>query len=385
VYLDGPGGSQVPQVVIEAISNYYRNSNANSHGAFITAIETDRVIEHARENMAALLGAVGPETISFGQNMTTLNFSISKALARFIQPGSEIMITQLDHEANRGPWLNLKDYGFVIKEVNLLPDGTLDYDDFQSKLTEQTAMVAVGYASNALGTVNDLSKISAWVRQTNSLLLVDAVHYAPHFSVDVAALDCDFLMCSAYKFYGPHVGILYTRPGLLDKLSTDRLTTQESRAPFRIETGTLNHASLAGVAATIDYLASFGAGSDLRSQLVNAMNTIRNQEYGLYKLMYDGLAAIPGLTIIGPPPDPNWHTPTISFTLDGFSPIKVCEFLASKSICAWDGHFYAQRAIEVLGLLDQGGVTRLGINMYNSDEEVDYTIQCLSQALENSK
>jgi selenocysteine lyase/cysteine desulfurase len=147
----------------------------------------------------------------------------------------------------------------------------------------------------------------------------------------------------------------------------------------------LNHASLAGVAATIDYLASFGAGSDLRSQLVNAMNTIRNQEYGLYKLMYDGLAAIPGLTIIGPPPDPNWHTPTISFTLDGISPIKVCEFLASKSICAWDGHFYAQRAIEVLGLLDQGGVTRLGINMYNSDEEVDYTIQCLSQALENSK
>lgn len=385
VYLDGPGGSQVPQVVIEAISNYYRNSNANSHGAFITAIETDRVIEHARENMAALLGAVGPETISFGQNMTTLNFSISKALARFIQLGSEIMITQLDHEANRGPWLNLKDYGFVIKEVNLLPDGTLDYDDFQSKLTEQTALVAVGYASNALGTVNDLSKISAWVRQTNSLLLVDAVHYAPHFSVDVAALDCDFLMCSAYKFYGPHVGILYTRPGLLDKLSTDRLTTQESRAPFRIETGTLNHASLAGVAATIDYLASFGAGPDLRSQLVDAMNTIRNQEYGLYKLMYDGLAAIPGLTIIGPPPDPNWHTPTISFTLDGFSPIKVCEFLASKSICAWDGHFYAQRAIEVLGLLDQGGVTRLGINMYNSDEEVDYTIQCLSQALENSK
>ena len=385
VYLDGPGGSQMPQVVIEAISNYYRNSNANSHGAFITAIETDRVIEHARERMAALLGAVGPETISFGQNMTTLNFSISRALARFIQLGSEIMITQLDHEANRGPWLNLKDYGFVIKEVNLLPDGTLDYDDFQSKLTERTALVAVGYASNALGTVNDLSKISAWVRQTNSLLLVDAVHYTPHFSVDVAALDCDFLMCSAYKFYGPHVGILYTRPGLLDKLSTDRLTTQESQAPFRIETGTLNHASLAGVAATIDYLASFGAGPDLRSQLVDAMNTIRNQEYGWYKLMYDGLAAIPGLTIIGPPPDPNWHTPTISFTLDGFSPIKVCEFLASKSICAWDGHFYAQRAIEVLGLLDQGGVTRLGINMYSSDEEVDYTIQCLSQALENSK
>ena len=369
----------MPQVVIEAISNYYRNSNANSHGAFITAIETDRVIKHARERMASFLGAAGPETISFGQNMTTLNFSLSKALARFIQLGSEILITQLDHEANRGPWLNLKEYGFVIKEVNLLPDGTLDYDDFQSKLTERTALVAVGYASNALGTVNDLSKISAWVRPTNSLLLVDAVHYAPHFSVDVAALDCDFLMCSAYKFYGPHVGILYTRPGLLDKLSTDRLITQESQAPFRIETGTLNHASLAGVAATIDYLASFGAGPDLRSQLVEAMNTIRNQEYRLYKLMYDGLATIPGLTVIGPPPDPNWHTPTISFTLDGFSPIEVCEFLASKSICAWDGHFYAKRAIEVLGLMEQGGVTRLGISMYTSREEMEYTVECVRQ------
>jgi cysteine desulfurase family protein (TIGR01976 family) len=383
VYLDGPGGSQVPQVVIEAISNYYKNSNSNSHGAFITTVETDRVIEHARESMAAFFGAVGPETISFGQNMTTLNFSLSKALARFLKPGSEILITQLDHEANRGPWLNLKELGFVIKEVQLRPDGTLDYDDFQSKLSEQTGLVAVGYASNALGTVNEMVKIRAWTGETGTLMLVDAVHYAPHFSIDVTALDCDFLMCSAYKFYGPHVGILYTRPGLLDQLSTDRLVTQDEKAPCRIETGTLNHASLAGVSATIDYLASFGAGVDLRSQLVDSMNTIQNQEFDLYQKMHQGLAAIPGLSIIGPPPDLNWHTPTISFTLDGLNPIEVCAFLASKSICAWDGHFYAQRAIEVLGLMEQGGVTRLGISLYTSQEEVEYTTECIQELVKS--
>lgn len=379
VYLDGPGGSQLPDAVIEAISNYYRNSNSNTHGAFITTAETDQVIENARERMAAFFGAVGPETISFGQNMTTLNFSISKALARFLKPGSEILITQLDHEANRGPWLNLTERGFVIKEVQLRPDGTLDYDDFKSKLNEQTGLVAVGYASNALGIVNDLPKIRDWTRLTGTLMLVDAVHYAPHFSIEVTDLDCDFLMCSSYKFYGPHVGILYTRPGLLNQLQTDRLVTQDEQAPFRIETGTLNHAALAGVTATIDYLASFGAGDDLRSQLVDAMKTIQTQEYGLYQMMYTGLAAIPGLAIIGPQPDPLWHTPTISFTLDGLSPIEVCKFLASKSICAWDGHFYAKRAIEVLGLLEEGGVTRLGVSMYTSEEEVDYTVECVRE------
>ncbi len=379
VYLDGPGGSQVPDTVIEAISNYYRNSNSNVHGAFITTAETDTVIEQARERMAEFLGAVGPETISFGQNMTTLNFSISKALARFLKLGSEILITQLDHEANRGPWLNLKDYGFIIKEVNLLADGTLDYDDFQSKLNEQTGLVAVGYASNALGIVNDLSKIRDWTHRTGALMLVDAVHYAPHFGIDVSDLDCDFLMCSSYKFYGPHVGILYTRPGLLNQLETDRLVTQDEQAPFRIETGTLNHAALAGVAAAIDYLGSFGSGPDLRTRLVTSMSAIQNQEYALFKLMYNGLAAIPGLTIIGPPPHPVWHTPTISFTLNGFSPIEVCSFLASKSICAWDGHFYAKRAIEVLGLMEEGGVTRLGISMYTTEEEVEYVVDCVRE------
>lgn len=329
--------------------------------------------------MAAFLGAVGPETISFGQNMTTLNFSLSKALARFLDPESEMLITQLDHEANRGPWLRLKDHGFKIREVKVKVDGTLDYEDLESKLNSRTSLVAVGHASNALGTINDLKKIRTLTQIHHALLLVDAVHYAPHFKIDVQNLDCDFLMCSAYKFYGPHVGILYTRPGLLDQLDTDRLTTQEAGAPFRIETGTLNHAALAGVTAAVDYLASFGEGPDIGSQLADSFEKIQTHEYHLYKQLFHGLNQIPGLTIIGPDPDPEWHTPTLSFTLQGYNPNQVCEFMASQDICAWDGHFYAQRAIEVLGLLSQGGVTRLGISMYTSEEEVDYTINSIME------
>jgi cysteine desulfurase family protein (TIGR01976 family) len=371
--------------VIEAISNYYKTSNSNSHGAFITTRETDEVISYARESTAALMGASGPENISFGQNMTTLNFSLSKALARFLDREGEILITQLDHEANRGPWLAMRAHGFKVKEVRLTPEGALDYQDFQQKLTGRTSLVAVGYASNALGTVNDLKRIRQWTHDTGSLLLVDAVHYAPHFGVDVTDLDCDFMLCSAYKFYGPHVGILYCRPGLLNQLPTDRLVTQEAMAPHRIETGTLNHAALAGLGAAINYLASHGEGVSLREKLLASMSKIAGHEFILYKKLHDELSGLRGLTIIGPPPDPYWHTPTISFTLEGHTPADVCKFLASVGICAWDGHFYAQRAIEMLGLAVEGGVTRMGINMYNSQEDVEYTVKCMDQFLANNK
>lgn len=383
VYLDGPGGSQVPNAVIDAISEYYRTSNSNSHGAFITTKETDQVIDRARESMAAFLGAHGSETISFGQNMTTLNFSLSKALARFLPSGSKILITQLDHEANRGPWITLKEQGFVIEEIILEPDGKLDYDDFERKLNE-TSLVAISYASNAFGIVNNLTAVRERTRQTNTLMLVDAVHYAPHYNIDVASLDCDFLLCSAYKFYGPHVGILYSRPGLLDQLTTDRLITQEAEAPYKLETGTLNHAALAGVSAAVEYLASFGQGNSLRLRIIDGMSRIQRHEYNLYLQLYEGLTEVAGLTIIGPVPHPDWHTPTIAFTLAGYKPSEVCEFLANKAICAWDGHFYAQRAINVLGLMEQGGVTRLGINMYTTLEEVAYTVDCIKQLTINN-
>lgn len=379
IYLDGPGGSQVPVKVIDAISNYYRTSNANTHGFFVTTKETDAVIEEARNKTAIFLGAENLNTISFGQNMTTLNFSLSKALARYLPAGSEIIITQLDHEANRGPWLRMQDQGFKIQEVALKENGTLDYQDFQSKISSRTSLVAVGYASNALGTVNDLLKIRAWTKKVGALMLVDAVHYVPHFSVDVQQLDCDFLLCSAYKFYGPHVGILYSRPGLLDKLDTDRLTTQEQKAPYLMETGTLNHAALAGVSAAIDYLRDFGDGSELRSRLVHAMQQIYIHEFALCLALYQGLNSIAGLKIIGPPLDPLGHTPTLSFTIGGYSPEQVCRHLAQKSICAWDGHFYAQRAIEKLGLLEQGGVTRLGISMYTSEDDIEHTVESIRE------
>jgi cysteine desulfurase family protein (TIGR01976 family) len=317
--------------------------------------------------------------------MTSLNFSLSKALARSLQPEDEILITQLDHEANRGPWLALKEFGVRVRETRMKPDGTLDYDDLKEKLNERTALLAIGYASNALGTVNDLLPVREWTRQTDTLLLVDAVHFAPHFKIDVTELACDFLLCSAYKFYGPHVGILYSKPGLLDQLATDHLVTQESEAPFKIETGTLNHASLAGVAAAVDYLAMFGQGDSPRARIEQAMEQISAHEYNLFHKLYTGLSGIKGINIIGPPPDPDWHTPTVSFTTEGRTPAEVCRFLAAKSICAWDGHFYAQRAIEVLGLLQQGGVTRMGINLYTTLEEIEYTIECVDALGVNPK
>ncbi|MDH3708982.1 MAG: cysteine desulfurase-like protein [Cyclobacteriaceae bacterium] len=383
VFLDGPGGSQVPQQVINAISEYYQQSNANTHGHFVTTWETDLVIKQAREHMAAFLGAEGPQTISFGQNMTSLNYSLSKALARHLQPGQEILITQLDHEANRGPWLRLQEQGFTVKEVGLKDDGTLDYEDFKEKIGPQTGLVAVGYASNALGTVNDLPKITEWCRQHQAMLLVDAVHYAPHFKIDVKRLRCDFLLCSAYKFYGPHVGILYSRPELLDQLDTDRLRTQDQIAPYKIETGTLNHAALAGVTAAVRYLAGFGEGPTLTEQLQDAFTTIQQHEFQLTQQLYRGLEEIRGLQIVGPPLDPQHHTPTLSFTLEGYTPEQVCRELGNRNICAWDGHFYALRAIEVMGLLAQGGVTRLGISMYTTKEDIEYTIKCVTDLTVN--
>lgn len=232
-YFDGPGGTQIPKQVIDAIVNYYERCNTNTHGYFITSHETDQVIDQARDRMAAFLNAPSADCISFGANMTTLSYSLSKALLRMYKPGDEIVITELDHEANRAPWLSMKDHGIIIREVVLKNDGTLDYQDFKSKINNNTKLVAMGMASNALGTVNDIGPVRQWTKEVDANLLLDAVHYAPHFSIDVQMLDVDFLLCSAYKFYGPHVGILYSKNGLLDKLPTDCLRTQDQNAPLK--------------------------------------------------------------------------------------------------------------------------------------------------------
>jgi cysteine desulfurase family protein (TIGR01976 family) len=374
IFLDGPAGTQMPRSVIEAISRYYENSNANTHGAFITTRETDDVIEHTRQSMAALLGTDSEHSISIGQNMTTLNFALARAMSRKLQRGDEVLITQLDHEANRGPWLTLTHFGINVREVILKSNGLLDYDDFAKKINGKTKLVCMGMSSNCIGTVNNFKLVRELTNQYKAWLLLDAVHYAPHFSIDVQSLDCDFLLCSAYKFYGPHVGILYSRPGLLDQLPTDRLRTAGQNAPYSIETGTLNHAALAGVGAAVDFLASLGDGRSLREKLISAYQSISAREYHLATRLYQGLKPISGVALIGQDFSATSRTPTVSFTVEGKTPWQICEHLAKKNICAWDGHFYAIRAIEVLGLLERGGVTRLGISLYNTEEEVDLTV-----------
>lgn len=371
IFFDGPGGTQVPNRVIDAISDYYKTSNANSHGEFITTKETDEVIANMRTAMATLFNAESSSCISIGQNMTTLNFALARGMARILKPGDEVLITQLDHEANRGPWLMLRDFGIKVNEVTLLPSGVLDYDDFEAKINENTRVVAVGMAANSIGTVNDIQKARELANKHGAWLVLDAVHYAPHFSIDVQKLGCDFLLCSAYKFYGPHVGILYSRAGLLDRIPTDRLCTAGQFAPDSIETGTLNHAAIAGVTASIDFLASLGEGQSQRERLVSAYKNIGEHERKLAVQLYDGLKDIPGIEIIGQDFSSAHRAPTVSFTMEGKTPKQVCAQLATKNICAWDGHFYAIRAMEILGLMEKGGVTRLGISVYNTSEDIE--------------
>jgi len=377
IYFDGPGGSQVPDLVIDGVSGYYKNSNANSHGQFITAKETDVVIDTARLNIAYFLGAEGPETISIGQNMTTLNYALSVGLGRLFHRGDEIVITQLDHEANRGPWISLEERGVVIKESAIHSDGTLDYQDLKKKITQKTRMVAVGWASNAFGTVNDISLIRDMTDEVNAWLLIDAVHYAPHFPIDVQKIKPEFLLCSGYKFYGPHLGFLYSKPGLLDQLPVNRLMTQEQQAPYRIETGTLNHAAIAGINATIDFIASFGRGKTKVEKVDSGIKAINHHEQYLGRYLYNEVQKLKNYTIIGPSFEEGSRAPTISLTHKHLDPTEVCRKLSENGITAWDGHFYAFRAIEVLGLLEKGGVTRIGISMYNNQDDVDYLLRCL--------
>ena len=375
IFIDGPAGTQVPQSVIDAISHYYTTSNANTHGAFVTTRETDEVIYSMRKSMAALLNAESPQAISIGQNMTTLNFALARAMSRVLQPGDEVLITQLDHEANRGPWLTLKEFGIHVREVRLQKDGRLDYADFDSKINERTRLVCMGMSANSIGTVNDFKLVRELTYRHNTWLLLDAVHYAPHFTIDVQEIGCDFLLCSAYKFYGPHVGLLYSRPGLLDRLPTDRLRTAGQVAPDSIETGTLNHAAIAGVDVAVKFLAELGKGNTMREKLVSAYGSIAAHEHALASKLYSGLKQIDGVTPIGQDFSSVARTPTVSFTVKGKTPEQVCQQLALKNICAWDGHFYAVRAIEVLGLLEKGGVTRLGISLYNTKEEIDFVLE----------
>ena len=370
-FLDGPGGSQVPGIVIDTMGDFYATCNVNTHGKFAPSREVDRRMDLAREVMATFLGAETPACISFGQNMTTLNYALSGAIGRTLSKGDEVLITQLDHEANRGPWLRLQELGMIVQEVRLAPSGQLDLDDMAAKITPRTKVFAVGASSNALGTVNDIALARRLTQAVGALLVVDAVHYAPHFPLDVKTLGMDFLLCSGYKFYGPHVGVLYSRPGALDRLPTDRLSVQDPAAPYRIETGTLNHAGIDGLRAAVEYLAGWGSGTTLRARVVDAMSGISAYEHGLAKFYHDAVRKLPGVQVWGPDFSTRSRAPTVSITLDKTTAGDAAAALGKQGICVWDGHFYAARAVDVLGLSDRGGLLRTGVSMYSGREDLE--------------
>lgn len=376
-FLDGPGGTQVPKAVIDAIVDCYRNRNVNTHGNFPPSAEIDERILEARCAMADLLGAPGHQQISFGQNMTTLAFSLSHAIARTIRPGDEVLITQLDHEANRGPWQLLEERGAVIHEVRLLPTGELDYEQMKRLITEKTRLLALGCSSNAIGTVNDMVLARELTRRVGALLVLDAVHFAPHFPVDVKQLDPDFLLCSAYKFYGPHVGVLYSRPGALDALATDRLIVQEEAAPERIETGTLNNPALEGVSAAVDYLARFGRGSTRMETVRSAMAAISAYEHELGGYLWAALSELSGVRLWGVKFDRPLRAPTVSFTVDDVDPAFIAKSLGKVGVCVWDGNFYAPRPVDVLNV-PGGSLVRVGFSMYNTKDEAERLVKCVA-------
>ena len=369
-YFDGPGGTQVPNQVLAAIKASYIERNANFDGAFSTSIANTAATYGVREKVAAFLGAEDASTISFGANMTSLNYSLSRGLSRSLVPGDEVIITALDHEANRGPWLSLKANDVTVHEISMLADGTLNIAELEEKLSTRTKIIAVGLASNSLGTVSNVKEIISLAKTVDALVVGDAVHFAAHFPLNVTELGIDFLLCSAYKFYGPHIGVLFARPGLLDTIETDRLCTQKQVAPYRIETGTLNYPALAGVEAAIDFISELGEGNDIRSRLSSAMNTIHHYEMQLAKKYWNGVKQLSGFEIHGPD-IAVVRTPTVSFSCAQQKPQKIAEFLAERAVQVWHGHFYAQRVIDHFELNDRGGLLRVGMSVYNTEWEVD--------------
>ena len=381
LFADGPGGTQVPTRTIEAVSRYYREMNANDGGAFQTSQASDAMALDAHAAAADFVGAASPAEIKFGQNMTSLTFHVSRALGATLSPGDEIVVTTLDHEANVGPWQAIaRDRGLVVRTVDIRPDDcTLDLDDFERKLTRKTRIVALGYASNAVGTINPVASLVERAHTVGALVFVDAVHYAPHGSLDVQALGADMLVCSAYKWFGPHLGVLYGRAELLGRLPAYKVRP----AHDAYETGTPNFEALCGVLGTIDYLQQLGSRfgnpdhhrgvSERRAQLLAAGDVIGGHERELAGRLVSGLGGVPGVRVWGISDVTRLaeRTPTVGITLTGISPRAAAAALGEAGIFAWDGHFYAQALIERLGLLDTGGVLRLGLVHYNTRSEVD--------------
>ncbi|MCB8977016.1 MAG: cysteine desulfurase-like protein [Ardenticatenaceae bacterium] len=383
VYLDGPGGTQVPQSVIDAMSGYLHHGGSNSGGPFFTSRYTDEITDAARLAMMDLYNARRPDEIVFGQNMTSLNFSISRALARTWQPGDEIIVTRLDHDANISPWLlAAEDRGVTVRWLDFDPaDCTLRLETLPELLNEKTRLLAITYASNAVGSISDVRRAAELAHKAGALVLVDSVHFAPHGLIDVQAIDCDFLISSAYKYFGPHTGILYGKYELLDGLMAYKVRPAPSKPAGKWETGTQSFESLAGVTAVVNYLATLGgeAGSR-RERLVQAMARTKTYEMSLSLRFLRGAAQVPGLHVYGITDVERLdeRTPTFAVSLDGFSPEAVAERLGELGIFVWHGHYYAVAVMDRLGLLDKGGLVRIGFNHYNTADEVDQVLAALA-------
>jgi cysteine desulfurase family protein (TIGR01976 family) len=386
IFFDGPGGTQVPQQVIDAVSNYFTYANTNTHGAFTRSVQTDEIIASAHAAIADFLGCDDDEIV-FGSNMTSLTFALSRAIGRQLRPGDEIVITRLDHDANFAPWLALQEYGVVVHVVDIhVEDCTLNMTDLVQHLNERTRLVAVGYASNAVGTINDVAKVVQLAHAVDAMVFVDAVHYAPHGPIDVREIDCDFLACSPYKFFAPHLGVIYGKRRYLAHLRPYKVRPASDQSPERWETGTQNHEGLAGVIAAINYLAQLGSravptAESRRAQLLAAMETIRRYERELCEQLVTGLLHIPGLTFYGirEPMRFAWRTPTVAVRLAGYTPRELAEILAEREIYTWDGDHYAPNLIERLGVESSGGLLRIGLVHYNTIEEVELLLEQLNE------
>jgi cysteine desulfurase family protein (TIGR01976 family) len=369
-FFDGPGGTQVPRAVVDAMNNYLFHHNANTHWVYPTSEETDAIIENARGVVADFLNSA-PNEIVFGANMTTLTFHLSRALARGYECGDEIVVTELDHHANVAPWRALeKERGVTVRTARMHPGtGQLDWEHFAQQLNNRTKLVAIGAASNALGTINHIPRAVDMAHSLGAQIFVDAVHYAPHELIDVRGWDCDFLSCSAYKFCGPHIGILYAREEPLASLDFPKLIPAPNTAPERAETGTQNHEGIAGTAAAIDFLASFASGSTRREKLRAAFAGLHERGGALLTQLWQGLTNMKGVRVYGPSPD-EARTPTIAFTVDGISSTEVAKNLALRGVFASNGDFYAATVIERLGL-GEDGVVRAGCACYTTTEEIE--------------
>ena len=377
-FLDGPAGTQVPRQVMEAVQNYFLTSNANTCGAFETSRRNDAMIGSARMAMADFFNCDANEVV-FGQNMTTITFALARAIARELQQGDEIVVTTLDHDGNVAPWRALEEKGVIIRQVDIREeDCTLDLDDLKRKVTPKTKLVAVGYASNMVGTINPVVEIARLAHEAGALMFIDAVHFAPHGLIDVKALDCDFLVCSPYKFFGPHLGTLYGKRGHLQRFKPYKVRPATDAIPDCWETGTQVQELIAGIGAAVDYIAELGRHCDpnvkhRREALQAAYRATAPYERTLLTKLLEGLQTIPGLKIYGIT-DPNRlheRCSTVSLRIGDHHPTQIAKFLGDRGIFTWDGNFYAMNLSERLGVEAKGGVLRIGLVHYNTAEEVN--------------